>query len=565
MVNDDGQGQARMQPPSPDRPVTDRTRARGILWTAVLVLLVAATSWVVAWSVTPWLVPPYLLLMIMLLSPSAGSRKGTPSTPKSGPSDANDRPVVGDGGLEARPPSDLDPGSGGTSATGSDPASGGATGEDPRGASPATGTATAVKGRRGKGRARKPKAAVEPLEATWMEVAPGKFVRVEAADADGGLVGPHALVRGPAGLEEAEAEEVEDGDAPADLDLPVEAPGSDPAVESVFESRGATPPHGPPDPEWSVVLDERAHAIDGDTPQADGNLEGSELEERAHAIDGDTPQADGKLGESDRLEPEEQPEGVDQEPGPLEESLTIEAAEGEGEALVADPTPESFEMAEEPPTIGEAEGEGPALVAEAPPETLEVAEGPSSLPPEVAKELIEGPSEPEADRAATPEATVPATAAEMVAAESAPEPGEALEVDSIVDVPPPDDEDASTARQGSRDSQGARGSQGIPRLPALWPRGLKPGHIPRVATAARSSRNEVPPGRPIRSHGSSRRPPDPRRLSRRGGGRPRQITRTLPPRSPPSEGWRSGRTVPDLEIPGFKRPWSEFEIRNPAI
>ena len=83
-MRDDQEGTSpdRPEDPSPDRPTTARTRASGLSM-AVLALLMAGTSWAVASWVSAWLVPPYLILMAVLLFPSAGRPEGDPGEAES--------------------------------------------------------------------------------------------------------------------------------------------------------------------------------------------------------------------------------------------------------------------------------------------------------------------------------------------------------------------------------------------------------------------------------------------------------------------------------------------------
>ena len=117
--------------PSPDRPATARTRAR-VASTAVLALLMAGTCWVVASWVSAWLVPPYLILMALILLPSAGRPQGDagrgrgdadpadalgPARPVEGPADrsapeASPAPAGASGRAGSRPPRRPPPGAG---------------------------------------------------------------------------------------------------------------------------------------------------------------------------------------------------------------------------------------------------------------------------------------------------------------------------------------------------------------------------------------------------------------------------------------------------------------------
>ncbi len=122
--------------------------------------LVLGTSAAVA-SVAWWLVPPYLALMAFLLLEPAGRRVS--ATNPAGPRSASSGVSTSGGAL--------------------DPAESAGSG-DPSASNDA---ATAPKARRGgKGRgSRKAKAVIEPVPAAWLQVAPGKFVRVEPGSPTG--------------------------------------------------------------------------------------------------------------------------------------------------------------------------------------------------------------------------------------------------------------------------------------------------------------------------------------------------------------------------------------------
>ncbi len=182
--------------PSTDRPETARTGFRGVS-IAVLALLIAGTSWAVASWVSAWLVLPYLILMALILSPSAARPQGEPDEEASDdPTRQSAQPI--DGSDDPEPASDTP-----ASAEGSEAGSEQGT------------SATPTKGRRGKGRARKAKPLPEvPTEATWVQVAPGKFVRVEGPD-NPAEAGPHEPVGVPVEVPVTpQASEVERGANP---------------------------------------------------------------------------------------------------------------------------------------------------------------------------------------------------------------------------------------------------------------------------------------------------------------------------------------------------------------
>jgi hypothetical protein len=196
-----------------------------------LVLGTSAAVAAVAW----WLVPPYLALMAFLLLEPAGRRVS--ATNPAGPRSATSRASASGGATDP------------AESAGSD---GSSTPND----------ATAPKGRsRGKGRGtRKAKPVVEPVPAAWVQVAPGKFVRVEPASLPAES-GPH--VSPPAGAptpspspSPAMAEA-----SPALDDAPTEAALDQPHQETAPAEGPA--PEGPRDPESAVVgspIDDVAHA-----------------------------------------------------------------------------------------------------------------------------------------------------------------------------------------------------------------------------------------------------------------------------------------------------------------
>lgn len=207
--------------PSATSDLRPASRARAWAWPAVLVVLTVATSLAVAFTVSLWLVPPYLVLMAWILAPAPGSRSpaGDVSRPEPREAQVDCRPAAEPAG-EGSSPADPD----GSSPLGSDPA------PDPE---PVT-----VKTRRGKGRGRKARAAggagaiVEPggSTATWVRVGPGKFVRAE---------GPTPGT--PAGIVPATPEgEREPADSPAPTSSAVEESADPTAWELAPESTPAT-------------------------------------------------------------------------------------------------------------------------------------------------------------------------------------------------------------------------------------------------------------------------------------------------------------------------------------
>ena len=287
--------------PSPDRPETVR---RGAKWlsTAVLALLMAGTSWAVASWVSPWLVPPYLILMALLLSPGSARPPGDRARTGSD-SSGRDRPArpgdladddIDDDDDDGNETSSDGPASAGPSEDGSEPESG--SGGGPASKSP--------KARRGKARVKKARAIPEPTEATWLQVAPGKFVRVEASEGSSGPAGPHTSLGVPAEVpatpQPSESDDPAPSEAPEGLD-PIEEPPGD-SAEPGPEARPGEGPGivgGPveepreADPTGEVESEppgdragdetagpsrtfEAAEAVDGITPQAEAPFEGPE-------------------------------------------------------------------------------------------------------------------------------------------------------------------------------------------------------------------------------------------------------------------------------------------------
>jgi len=140
--------------------------------------LVFGTSVAMA-SLSWWLVPPYLALMVVFLFEPVGRRVN--ATNPAGPESA----VTGVNALANPPDPVVDGGSNNpdSSAVGDAPAS----------------STTAAKARRGtKSRSKKARSVVEPVPAAWIQVAPGKFVRVEPGIPLAGIAPHPALPEGEA-------------------------------------------------------------------------------------------------------------------------------------------------------------------------------------------------------------------------------------------------------------------------------------------------------------------------------------------------------------------------------
>lgn len=149
-------------------------------WPWALAILVLSTCWAVA-MISVWLVVPYLGLMVLLLAPS-GPRGA--STDRDGGRQAPDRTAPRER-TATEPPRNGQPGADvdGDSTGDADADTQAATGPE---AGPETLDSSPTRSKRGKGRGRKARTAppAEPVEASWVQVAPGKFVRVEGPAAD---------------------------------------------------------------------------------------------------------------------------------------------------------------------------------------------------------------------------------------------------------------------------------------------------------------------------------------------------------------------------------------------
>ena len=434
MPNDQDIPSDRPEISSTDRP-TPAYRGAGGLGMAMLALLTAGTSWAVASWVSVWLVPPYLILMALLLLPSMGRPQGEPAVEAEEPSDSPGR--ARPGGKSDDP--DLDP-----DASASAGASGDGSGADPSTDPP--------KGRRGKGRARKAKPLPELREATWVQVGPGKFVRVEVSESSD-PAGPHTL-------DEGEAVPVEVSSTPSESEPP-----EDPADRA--EPLGE--------------VESQSFRAPGDDGGAEpfGNVDGPST------ADGIAPQVDLPVVGPESAGPEASLHGA-----PVDESEA--EPEAEWSAVEGDPLPsadDSRPMGN--PVLGDV-----SVVEEEKEEDREATPGeadPTETPVD----------ETDFDDAGPPEDLAP----------------------PIADLPPAVDAD---------DPEG----DALPSLPPKgspsWPWRLSARTRTRVGTTPRATdRREASRRRPERPVGPSRRTTGPRRPARRAAGRPRQITRTLPPRSPP--------------------------------
>ncbi|WP_435011335.1 hypothetical protein P12x_002642 [Tundrisphaera lichenicola] len=538
--------------PSLDRPATARIGARAFSST-VLALLMAGTSWVVASWVSAWLVPPYLILMALILLPSSGRPRGGPA--EVGPDSAD---TLGPG----LPVED----SAGRATPETSPASAEASvGTDRAADSPPT------RGRRGKGRARKAKQAVEPIEATWIEVAPGKFVRSEGPRSSA-EAGPHDPMGVP--VEAPSTPQPPQADEANPLDR-AEAPGSDEASPDVESARpaealaeepsfvGAEPaedalPDSDPvgNPEGNPAGEVLASGSTATSEFAEGS-ESSGIEGCPSAADGIAPQVEGASFETEAAHPE----------ADFEAEVDRNWSESEVEGSEPGDAPAFEDLAPSPPIESidlAAEAVDPS--ESAPSESSGFEEGPmvrARLPePEVPIEAIDPTGSDEGEAAEVPEAIESSelpdpeptdwTSLADVATEIVDESMESFEGEDPTEIAVdetvlddagtfdgPGDEPDETPAEALLDPEAL---PGVPGGSAWWPRRIAPRARTRDGHDRRATSNLPPHRRLVRSRGPAHRPPDPRRITRRGAGRPRQITRTFPPRSPP--GTRlSGRSM----------------------
>jgi hypothetical protein len=501
--NDQGTFPDRPEDPSPDRPATARSRAVGPS-TVVLALLMAGTCWAVASWVSAWLVPPYLILMALLLFPSTGRPQGVPGEADRDASDPL-RPAQPGEGLDDpdSPPDASAPEDGSEQATSSSP----------------------VKGRRGKGRAKKARPVPGPTEATWVQVAPGKFVRVEAPQGQA-EAGPHELVGVPVevaatpqmpendegnALEEAEGRGPDEAPPGAELTPLSEASREEPdhLEETAEDAEPASEFVGGPEGEpIGGVESESSTAFEGDERAGSPGFNGG-----PSTADGNAPEAEGPYEDLEARWPAARLEAVDEwaEAGPVGEMSGVGG--------------------ERSPSTEDLEPTGPPSLADVPPEEVdewgETFHGPD-------------PTETPVDETDLDDA------------------GPFEDDPHHLDAPPTD-----------ADSPGTAVPPGTLPVPSWWPWRFVPRAGTRVGHPPREIDREATPRRPVRSTGSSRRPHDPRRLTRRGAGRPRQITRTFPPRSPPWRSYRPGRSrltleSEILESTFWEAPWPHWWSRSRA-
>ena len=467
-----------------------------------LLILVGATCWVVADLASVWLVPPYLGAVALILWPSPRAirrRGGAPWSDAAAVAHARstdpDRAFEDDlaaGGLADGANSAALPG-----ATGS--AAGGATASDSDGdAGPATATAKAKRGRGRPRKATRPSAEpIEVVEATWVEVGPGKFVRAEGPSVGGLVAGLHLAVE-PATV------------APTEPD-PSAAEGATPAAAEA-EPTGSAPAVDPEAlPGLGFIFRYHPAASPPPSVTADPPVEVAPSSRESPAPSADAP---ASLAAESWTRPAAVPLAAEFVPEPAPAAATADGIAPQvagSDEWVADDEPTDEDAAPAPDLDLAGDAGWPAT---------EPVEQP--CPPEF--DPWDAADEPAADFLEPTDAFDPglsarwaaADAAEPVMIDEAPSrdltPDDEVEDQEEVDGIPP----VPTASRSSRRTQAFR---------------------PRRAGLSRGSRPSVPLGRSGRPDRSARRPTDPRRPPGRRAGRPRQITRTSPPRSPPATRW----------------------------
>lgn len=253
------------QQPPEDRPAP-RTSSLSKPWMAALILMVPATSLALT-SVSAWLVPPYLgLLAWLVLVPALGrprspARSESPEEPSGDPANSE---AAGDASADPEPETAEE-----LSAVNAPSESDGA---------------VATKPKRSRARTKaKAKATVppEPLSVSWVQVGPGKFVRVE------GAAQPVASPPEPPEAEGSRDAATAPSEGPAE-DLPaVVVEVSEPQDETTSMGMATGPSEDAPD--------------DGEVPTPPG----PEAQAPSSWPDGDMPaRVEGDVGRIDPSEPE---------------------------------------------------------------------------------------------------------------------------------------------------------------------------------------------------------------------------------------------------------------------
>ena len=496
----------------------------------VLALLTVATCWAVAALASPWLVAPYLLLMALILFSPPGRPRDVSGRAASASAD------LAESSSSPAPSPDV------ASAL-SDPAAV----PDPDSApSPAQ-----TKGRRGGRKSRKTKP--EPVEARWVQVGPGKFVRVEGS-ASAVEAGPHDAVGLPVEAFDTPQPPSADGEGqrcPDPADTPATAtevndlatgPGHEPSQAREFIPVGFVLP-GPP-PAINALEEALSGSEDGwdDVPAADG------IAPQAEDVFLEVPEADRADSADEEGLDRDRDESIDHDfaddratnaarffpdlLGPAGAPSDDRTDEDEGEAATPVPTSDRGSDASVPWLEGPAEkAVAFASLSSGEPWPIAVPErSPLAMADEAAIGFVSpddvpapsrddgGPSDEDADLARI--GFVFAPGADLALAEG--------------------DYDGPSEADLADDSAGA-----VPdaRLGSFFPRASRLAPRPRTrdGTNRPANRFATPSGLRDRSRRRTRRPLESRPPSRRNLGRPRQITRTTPPRSPPHRGRLGGR------------------------
>lgn len=250
-----------MIPPSAGFIPAALSRLRASAWPLAMALLVAVTSLAVAAYASAWLVPPYLVLMAVVLGVPTGRPVPRHESTVASVDDAQGPPddnVGPDSESEFEPVSSSDPWASSDAQADAEAA--------------LSSEPTAVKTKRGKGRGRKSKsvapAVVEPTAVSWVRIGPGKFVRADT-------FAPTSDAPGLAGGQDPAEPETSGDDSPSLRNPEPEAAApSAPAPASVPQTVLA----------WSIAWDdeyEPATALEPVAGDAEGDgldwIEGSSL------------------------------------------------------------------------------------------------------------------------------------------------------------------------------------------------------------------------------------------------------------------------------------------------
>lgn len=462
-----------------------RTRVLTWAWSGVLVVLMVLTSLAVA-SVSVWLLLPYFALMALILFTPAGQGEREMGCARESEAGSAASEELADERAEAWVEDES------VSREWSDPAAGTELVVEPAEAAASDSESRAVKTKRGKGRMRKAKAVAESpgATATWIQIGPGKFVRVENPSptvaaafpsSEGEVPGEHegeptGSLPPSSGTPEGPA----DTPLTLDHDSAAEAPVGSEAAFELSEEDKAVP--GEPTTDASIAMD-----AGGDSAQAPGSEHQAEstspgvVELESHPAADASPLAD-----------------VSVECGASAVESEVEVArDAEGQEL---------------PGVGEelVGGEIPAtdLGMDA-----DLGYDPGSV------------ADAARDNGIAPEAFAETTGDNGIAP------------DAFVDVPPTgiEAEDALPPDRGENptapgDFSGPLHRSTIGTLRAFWRR--RPPHS-RRATEGRSGPGTASTRRLVRSGRKIRVSPSLRRPSRRATGWSRQTCRPFPPRSPP--------------------------------